>query len=302
MPTIIPQRPAGQVSASTEAAYVAPLKKLQAASTGMVIPESKEPVKEAENGQPAIKEETTPQAATVTLSPQLTALARKEQKLRQELQAFKAEKTAFEATQAKYAKYETLEGKLASKDFSALEELGISYDEYTNYLLNKGEAEKPEVQAIKKLEDEVKSLRTQQEETVSKQYEATINKYRKDIKEMVEKDPAYESVKELKAEEHVMQLIIDTFKEENELLSIEEAAKEVEEYLLEEALQMAKLKKVQEKLAPPKQTLPPPKQGSKTLTNQTVATGPTKSYQQFQHLSPKERLAQALAKAQANKG
>jgi hypothetical protein len=280
------------IAASTEDSYKAPTKTILAANTGMNI---EKPESGAKTGQLNTTEDKSSEA--VTLSPQLTALARKEQKFRQEQQAFKSREKEFEAKQAEYAAFASLKDKLTSKDFSVLDELGVSYEEWTNYLLNKGETSNPETQALKKLEDEVKSIKSQQVDNVNKQYEATVNQYRKDIKVLVEKDPAYESIKELKAEEHVLQHILDTFNEDGEALSIEDASKEIEDFLVEEALQMAKLKKVQEKLIPDKKTLPPPKTGLRTLT-QSIAPSSTKTYQQSQHLSPKERIAQAIAKSQ----
>lgn len=258
----------------------------------------------------------------VTLSPQLTALARKEQAFRKQEQAFKAKEqefkanqTAFEAKQAEYAGYAKLKESLTAKDYSILDELGVSYEEWTNYLLSKGEGATPENQALAELRNELKSVKdkqaeseTKQKEAVDKQYEATVNQYRKEIQSLIASDPSFETVKELKAEEHVLQHILDTFNEDGEVLTVSDAAQEVEEKLLEDALAMARLKKVQDKIKPvetasadsQKKILPPPsasKQAIKTLTNE-VAPASTKTYPQFQHLSPKERIAQAIAKSQ----
>ena len=269
--------------------------------------------KEIKQLDPSEEKPTEPKA--VTLSPQLTALARKEQAFRKQEQAFKAQQEAFKAQQAEfetqkseYAQYAKLKDRLSSEDYAVLDELGVSYEKWTNHLLNKPEtpAANPKIDA---LETEVKTLRQKQDEQerkakeqVDKQYEATVKQYRNEIKDLVTKDPEFDSVKSLKAEDHVLQHILDTFNEDGEVLSVEEACKEVEEILVEDALAMSKLKKVQEKTRPveptKEKTLPPPqKQTIKTLTN-TVAPTTTKTFPQFQHMSPQQRIAQAIAKAQ----
>jgi len=275
-----------------------PRQVVQAQPTGMSIEKPN-----AESGQTPVVEATKDKA--VTLSPQLTALARKEQKLRQQEQAFKAEKAALEAERVEIANLKNFKSKLSAKDYSALDEAGVSYEEWTNYLINKGESEKPETQALKKLEAEIQSLKSAQEQSVNKQYEATVNQYKKEIASLIQTSPEFESVKELKAEEHVLQHILDTFNQDGEILSVEQAAKEVEEALVEEAMNFAKLKKVQDKLKPaqPEKQLPPPSKSiPKTLTNQAAVAAPSAPRNQFQHLSMKERIAQAVARAQTNKG
>lgn len=309
MPVITPQA-RGTLTSQTSDAYQAPMKTIMANTKAASMmtpftapdPTPKAEVTEAieENGQEAttIEEVKTPEA--VTLSPQLTALARREQKFRQQEQAFKAEKAEFAAKQTEVAGLADLKGKLANKDYSALEELGVTYEEFVQYKLNQGDSATPEAQAYKKLEDEINGIKSSQKQNEEKQYEATVSQYRNDIKALVAKDPQFESIKELGAEDHVLQHILDTFEQDGEVLSVDEAAKEVEEALMEEAMRMSNLTKVKAKSAPAKAILPPPQKASpslKTLTQQIAPQTP-KTFGQFQHLSPKERLAQALAKSQ----
>lgn len=310
MPVITAQN-RGVITATTEDSYRAPHRTLMAntKSQSIMTPfsapdsETEAPKTTEESGQTSItKEDSSKSQEAVTLSPQLTALARREQKFRQQEQAFKAKQADFEAKQAEVANLSTLKSKIAAKDFSALEELGVSYDEYTNYLLNKGETANPEVQAVNELREEINSLKNDQKKNEEKQFEQIKGQYRSDIKSLIAKDPRFESIKERGAEEHVLQHILDTFSEDGEVLTVEQAAQEVEDEIVEEAMSMAKLKKVQAKLIPPpKATLPPPQQKTqpqiRTLTQQMTST-PTKTSAQFQHLSPKERLAQAISKAQ----
>lgn len=305
MPVISPQtRP--QIQAQTEDSWRAPHRTIQAKT----MSETKAlETPAASEGQQSIVKEGTPKEEKVTLSPQLTALARKEQSFRKQEQAhkaqvkeFEARQTEFQTKQAEVQAFSGMKDRLAKKDYSVLDEMNVSYEEWTQYLLSKGDKDKPEVQELNKLRDEVNSLKTRQEENVNKQFEATKAQYRKEIKDLVAKDPRFETVKELKMEEDVLQHILDTFNEDGEALSVEEAAQEVEDFRTEEALKMARLKKVQEKIRPKvEKTLPPPKPAMKTLTNQ-IAPQSTKTSAQFQHLSPRERIAQAIEKSRRQQG
>lgn len=298
MPVVTPQeRP---VAVADESAYRAP-RKTVTASTGMDLKKSFSGAPVEEIRQENKPEETSQIPKEVTLSPQLTALARKEAKFRQQEQAFKAEQQKLAEEKAKVVKLLELESKLASKDYSVLDEIGVSYEEWTKYLINKGESEKPEVQAIRKLESEIDGIKKANEQSVTKQYEATVNQYKRDIKNLIDSNPEFDSVKTMKAEDHVLQHILDTFNEDGDILSVEQAAKEIEEHLVEEALEMAKLKRVQERLAPKveeKRQLPPPKSGLRTLSNQVTQSTPSVPRNQFQHMSMKERIAAAVAKSQ----
>lgn len=252
------------------------------------------------SGQPSTPVEETRSQEAVTLSPKLSALARREQKFRQQEQQFKAEQEKLKQEREALSKLSQLKTKIESKDFSALEELGISYEDYTNYLINKADGQDPVKSELSDLKKEIESLKTSQEEQVNKQYEATVNQYRSEIKQLVSKDPQFESIKDSGNEDAVLQLILETFEEDGEILTVEEAAQEVEKFIVEDTLATAtKLRKVREKLVPPKPQLPPPqRQGLKTLTNNVVPPSTKPSGAQFQHLSPKERLMQALNRVQ----
>lgn len=303
MPQITPQERTSRTQI-TEDSWIAPHKSIKAANTGMNLPKVEG---EVQNGQQVINKEDKPQEA-VALSPQMTAMARKEQQFRQKEQAFKAEKEAVDALKAKYQKYETLEAKLAAKDFSVLEELGVSYQDWTNYQINKGEAGTPENQEFKKLESKLTDLEKKREEDVNKQYEATISQYKKEAsKFLTEKASDFEGLiaeaqaNNSKPEEYIVQHIVESFEQDDTELSIEQAAKEIEDLILEDAFRKAKLKKVQEKIGQPleKKTLPPPKTGLRTLTQSIAPSVESATARgQFQHLSPKERLLKAIERSQ----
>lgn len=286
-----------RVKPVSEENYQAP-KKTISVSTGMDLTKSVSGAVQEPSRQLPVVEETKLREAT--LSPQLTALARKESKLRQQEQAFKAREAAVTAKEAEFGKLTELKAKLAVRDYSILDEIGIDYNDYTNYAVQKLNGSNPQDEAIKKLESDINRLEEASKQNVNKQYEATINQYRRDVKNLVESDPSYDSIKVKGAQEHVVQHIVDTFNEDGEVLTIQQAAKEVEETILEEAREYLKLSKLQSELKPKEQEkkLPPPKQQTRTLTNQITQANPSAPRNQFQHMSMKERIAIAASRAQ----
>lgn len=314
MPTITPQGRA-TIGGSPEE-YRLP-RSTQVASTGMNLPtlrDTKAPapalVKSpaAQSGQPDPSVEETTSAPAVTLSPQLTALARRQQKLQQEIQAHREKEAAFTAKEADYVPKSAFKAKLRENAAEALKELGTTYEELTEALLAQQQGDDP----VRRLASEVAELKKSQEENVSKQFEATLKQYRAETDALVAADPkAFHFIMKGKKSDQwngecpVTQHIVETWQENPEkVLTVEQAAKEIEEVLREDAKASAEalreLDPPREETEPAKKALPPPQraaQAQRTLTQQ-VETAPTRTYNQFQHLSMKERIAQAIARAQ----
>jgi len=244
--------------------------------------------------------DSVPAAESVKLSPQLSALARKEQAFRQREQAFKERERALESKLAEAEQYSKLKAKLSSKDYSDLESFGLSYEEYTKYLLEKQTGEDPQKQALKKLEDEISSLKKSTEENATKEYEETVAEYRKEITALADKDPRFSSVKELKRQEAALRLIIDSWEEDNEEVSVEQALKLVEDYSVEEAKQFSALTKLKPKVEP-EMGRPLPKPGLKTLTQQVTVSSEKKPAKNLQYLSESERYAEARRRVMERK-
>ena len=266
-------------------------------STGMSMPRPPAQSAQSSLGQSDIKEDTAPQA--VTLSPQLTALARRQQKLQQEIEAFKAEKSQFEQQRPNYVSKADFKAKAQQNAVEALKDLGYEYDEISNLILSQQQGQDP----VKALEAKIEELEHKQEESVSKQMENTLRQYKAETTSLITADPkAFHFINKGKHVDAVVQHIVETWEESpDKVLTVEQAAKEVEEFLRADAKEKAdalrELDPPKEETPPKKQTLPPPRSGARTLTNQ-VETTPTRTYGQFQHLSMKERIAQAVARSQ----
>lgn len=228
---------------------------------------------------------------SVKLSPQLTALARKQQAHRQREQALDQREKDLEARLAEAEQYSQLKTKLSSKDFSSAEALGLTYQEYTEYLLNKQAGEDPEGQRFKALEDEIQALKKGNEEKANQEYEETVAEYKSEIAKLVAESPDFPKTKKAQKEDAVLQLILDSWEEDGLQLSVDEAARDVEAHLTEEAKKWASLmdEPVKEEVK-----LPPPTMGSRTLTQQMAPAGIEKQpARSLHHLPDNERFAEA---------
>lgn len=262
---------------------------------------NRSPKPQEATGQPnksdGVAEEPAKPAESVTLSPQVAALARKEQKTRQYEQKLKAQQAELDAKAVKLAKLEALETKLAAKDYSGVEEM-VPYDEYTQYLINKGVETTPEQKKLQELSQKLETVEKAHQDDVSKRFEAAVNERRTAVKSLVESNPEFLSIKKLKMEDAVVQHILDTWENDSQELSPEQAAKEVRDVLKEKAQVWASILDTAAPAGEEKKQLPPLKPGIKTLTNQMTTGDLKRPVKSFQHMSDSERWAEARRRAE----
>ena len=232
------------------------------------------------------------------LSTQYAALARKERALRARAQAqdnalkakeaeMKAKEDAFKAREAEYASKFIPRDRLSEDPLTVLSELGLTYDQLTNLALNAPKPEDMERNRYnKKIEAELQSIKDAQEQTKKfyedsqkQQYEQAKRQIRNEAASLIQDNPSYEAIKATRSIGDVVDLIEKTFNADGILLTVEEAANEVEEYLVEEAMKLARLNKIQQKMKPvaqaPQQTAQSRQQPAlKTLTNSASSTRP----------------------------
>lgn len=248
-----------------------------------------------------VGEESPAAADSVRLSPQLTALARKEQAYRQRELALKQREKDVEARLADADKFAQLKAKVAAKDYSEAEALGLSYEDYTKYLLEKQSGEKPEDLRFKTVEEKLAALEKSQEETATAQYEATVAEYRTEISKFAETNPEYAGFKDPELQAGVLQSILDTFEKDDIEMPLEEAFKLAKAVLQDKAKQLAAFREAEKvETAEEKRPLPPPaKSGLKTLTQQVNAGANTAPLKSLQHMPDNERYAEARRRAEA---
>lgn len=278
------------------------------------VPTPQEPQGEAQT-------ETLPQATEDTRDPalrrQFAQLAKQERQLRQQFAQQKAElekqKSLFEQEKKSWSTKEEDYGKnyfskdgLKSNTLQALAEAGISYDDLTQQILNQAppnpqmeatvKALRQEIQDLRKGQDEAKSERQQAQQ---EQRQAAERQILVDATDLIRSNPiAYEAINALgkRGIHEVRKLITETYDKDGVLMSVEQAADEVENYLVEENFNMSskisKIKKrlqgndTQGKTAENQQTQsvssPAP---MKTMTNATASS---------RRLSAKERAIKAF--------
>lgn len=259
---------------------------------------------------------STPPAQS-PLSTQYAQLARKERAIRQQMQELKRIQQEVKDAQSQIksqaaqpqqsfdpSKYVSID-ELKANPWQKLTETGISYDQLTQAALN---APNPLEWEIKKLQnqlaDQQKSFEDYQqknskyqEDNQKQAYDQAKSQIKSDVKRLVTVDSSYETIKATNSVQDVVDLIEKTFERDGVLLTIEEAAQEVENYLLEETVKIYSIPKIQKRVqsmqttktstASPKQPEKPPGQQpnqQKTLTNSLTSSRP---------LSARERAIRA---------
>jgi antitoxin component HigA of HigAB toxin-antitoxin module len=175
---------------------------------------------------------------------------------------------------------------------------GLTHDELTNLLVN---SPTPENQKITALEAKIAELEAGHKKTISsveeqnkKAYDQALNQISREVESLVNTDESFETIKATSNVAAVVALIEETYKEEGYIMTTEDAAKAVEEHLVEEALSLAKLKKIQSKLNPQtEQQTQTQQQTSTKSTSPTLTHAITQS--STKALSMKERRERAIA-------
>lgn len=257
------------------------------------------PSEAVESSPDGAKEETKPQVSDEPLSAHYANLARKERALRaraaQQEAALKAREAEFaareEAFKAKDAEYSTkyiAKDRLTNDTLNALLDSGLTYDQITEAMLAEqgGQSSFSASREYKAMQAKIEQLeklteKTQKtfEEQQTSQYKQAITQIKSDASKLIYTDPNFETIKATNSINDVVELIERTFKEDGTLLSVEEAAQAVEDHLVEEAMKITKLKKIQQRMlqnaspATQKSTEAPKQQQLKTLTNAVSASG-----------------------------
>jgi len=263
--------------------------------------------------QEAIKTDTTetsepaaevPAKVEEPISSQYAVLARKEKALRQRDAQLRQREAAIRASEAASkapatpsfdaSKYVSKED-LLKDPFGVLGTTGLSYEQLTERLLNAPSPEQQKQQEYtRKLEARLAALEEEQgnskktfEQREQESRKQAVTQIRNEVKKLVIADPTFETIKETNSYNDVVELIEQTFDKDGILLTVEEAAQQVEDYLMEEAMKLAKIKKIQQRLAPPAAAAskPAPQQQLKTLTNSVSSS---------RQLSAKERAILAF--------
>lgn len=254
------------------------------------------------------------------LSSKFAQLAKREKQIRikaqQQEQAIKTRQSQIDAeveakVQERLKARETeyiSKARLKSQTLDVLAEEGLSYDELTQQIIQQQSLDPATRAYMAKLEAKLarleeantagqKSVVEQQQQ----QYQAAVQQITKDVRNLVNTDPAFETTKTTDSVRDVVELIERNFKKTGEVMSVEDAAEQVENYLIDEVLKLTRIEKIKKRMNSASTTeassqMQTPKsqkqqQPMKTLTNAVSST---------RQLSAKERALLAF-KGELNK-
>lgn len=249
----------------------------------------------------AVKEQQVPSTETKEAQPQpdpkLDAYAKKERAYRAKIREMEQKLASMDTD---YKSNYIPKSKLTEDPLSVLNESGITYDKLTELLLNSPSSNDPAYKALRNeiqtLKDSIAQQQKQTQDQTTAQYQQALKQIKSEVSQLVTTSADFETIKEMNMADAVVELIEQTFNSDGYLMDIEEAAKEVESHLVEEALRYAKLGKVQSRLAPKPPEAPvsapkteqKPQTPIKTITNAVGQEKPKRS-------SEKERRERALA-------
>ncbi len=186
--------------------------------------------------------------------PRMDRYLQKEKQLRKLQQELTAERDSFKSKETDYSTNYIQKQRLQDDPLSVLNEAGVSYDKLTEMLLSQPNANDPATKAIltklRALEEKQAASERAAQEAETQKYQQAVKQIGNEIKLLVDGSTDFETIKELGLHDAVTELIEQTFNTEGYLMDISEAATQVENHLLEEAVRMSQLKKVQSRLIP----------------------------------------------------
>jgi len=240
------------------------------------------------------------------LSSHYAALARRERALRQRERELKAAQAKLQPKEPEKPTFDPShyvdKDRLTKDPFKVLSELGLTYDQLTEMALNAPKPEqlammneisalKAEIQALK---GETESTKKSFEENQKAQREQALRQIKRDVVDLVRSGEEYELIKKTGSYNEVVELIEKTFDRDGYTLSAEQAAQEVEDYLVEQAEQLARSKKIQQRLAPKQQEAQVPKSPAEPKQNNTPLKTLTNAVSTSRQMSARERALLAF--------
>ena len=244
-------------------------------------------------------------------TPQLAVLAQKERQLRKAQAELEAREAAIKAQEADYIPKE----RLTKETLKVLAEAGITYEKLTEMQLGEAAVDPQEalLNRIAELEARVaetpKTLAEQEQKRNEQARANAVAAIQNDVELLVSTDPAFETIKATGKTRDVTELIEKVFDTEGVMLTVEDAARQIEDLLVEETIaqvqKLSQLEKIKAKLGTSAETAqagsaptgkPPEKSAqqrasqTKTLTNNLGVQRP---------LSARERAIAAFEAARS---
>lgn len=195
----------------------------------------------------------------------IAKIAREEKRLREEKQAAQKLKADADARMQEAQKWIQLKDKAAENPLEVLEQLGLNYEQITDYVLGKQQSGTSNKQ-LDELKDRLDKIEQARQDALERARQAqqsyTVQQYKSQIAAEI-KNPAYEF---LQAEgdaavQVVFSVVKNNYDRTGKIMTLPEACKLVEQHYEKQAEKYLTIPKVKSRLAP--------KQGA---TNQTAKT------------------------------
>jgi hypothetical protein len=235
--------------------------------------------------------DTVEQAASVTeeikpIGPQFAAIAKAKRALQVKEREIQAREEALKSNPGTTPGGISIESVKANP-LSVLREAGVTNDQLTEAILAEADSHHPKFDKydaeLNALREEIKNQNKSLSERDEHQKRQVLAQMERDAAQIVAQGDEYEMVREKKAIKSVIKLIDREYTENGNVLDVDEALGLVENALLEEALEYARIKKVQSKLTPAQPQQPQPQNTNsnvrvmRTLTNRDGASVPSSS-------------------------
>lgn len=248
---------------------------------------------------PTVTPPATPEVAKPTATEEqqkFLQLARKEKAARERERQLDAREALIAQRDKEIEDAKSWRIRFTKEPLAVMNEAGITYDQLTQHILASGNQTDPNIVKLQAELTQIKKLQEEQLEATKNEqknaYDRAVKQITVDVDKLVRDNPEFELTSQMNTQAAVVKLIETTFNEEGYLMSTEDAAKEVENWLEEQLLLGVKSKKIQGKITPVSQEVSQPATVTPkpvtTITNQVVQAS-TKP------LTANERRARAIA-------
>jgi len=239
------------------------------------------PVAPTPEAPPAVEAAAAAAAATPAeepkVSPKLALLARQQQALREQQRKLAEERAALEKERAAYVRLEDIQ----KNPLDILTKANVTYDQLTQQAMVAVDPVESKFQALERKLAAFEEQGKLQAEQAKKAEAEGFEKAKKQIvfeAAKIAEDPAYEAVKFFgeEAMQRVADVIFERYNETQQLLSVEDAVKMVEDEYTEELKKLASLGKLKSLILPATEAKEEPanlpKTSAKTIPTTTTRT------------------------------
>lgn len=263
-------------------------------SSGKRIGDDKKPDEkkaETKTEDKAPEEKEPPKEPREQESKRFAILAKKEKGIQAKVQEIKLKEESINQKLTAVENFEKFKREVKNNPMLALEELGITYNQITDYVLQGKMPNKAELE-YNELREEIKALRSERDErdkraadeakkAATVNVQQTISDFKSEIGDYIKSNvDRFELVNQYGATNLVYSTVDEHFQKEKRLLSIEEAAELTEKFLEKQVEIAMSTKKYQARVQPqspkeaPKQNQSVPQQNAQ-LSNQMTSSAPS---------------------------